>query len=145
MSNVNSVRLIGNLGVDPELRYTKNGTPVANFRMATNEFRNGKKYTEWHRIVVWGKTATTCAQHLGKGRLIQVEGRLQTRGWTDRDGQQRYTTEIVGHSVLFLDRKSSSGQQVQSTEAAEAQAEAPEVGGDLELSAEAQKLFSQEG
>jgi len=145
MSNVNSVRLIGNLGADPELRYTQNGTPVANFRMATNEFRKGQKYTEWHRIVVWGKTAETCAQHLGKGRLIQVEGRIQTRGWTDRDGNQRYTTEIVGHSVLFLDRKGQNVGQGQAAVAAEAPVEAPEIGAEPELSPEAQKLFSSEG
>ena len=107
MSSLNRVTLIGHLGVDPELRYTATGTAVVNFRIATSEsWRDidGKRQdrTEWHRIVVWGKPAEACGEFLRKGRCVCVEGRLQTRTWTDRDGQARYTTEIVASHVTFL-------------------------------------------
>jgi single-strand DNA-binding protein len=107
MASVNKAILIGNLGRDPELRYTPNGQGVANFSLATNERwtdRDGKSQerTEWHRIVVWGKQAETCAQYLQKGRTVYVEGRLQTREWEDREGNKRQTTEIVAQTVRFL-------------------------------------------
>ena len=107
MSSLNRVTLIGHLGADPELRYTATGTAVANFRIATSETwsdADGKRQerTEWHRIVVWGKTAESCGEFLSKGRCVCVEGRLQTRSWTDRDGQSRATTEIVATNVTFL-------------------------------------------
>jgi single-strand DNA-binding protein len=104
---VNKVILIGNLGQDPEMRYTSNGTPVANFSLATNEkYSTGdgqmQERTEWHRVVVFGRTAENCANYLAKGRQAYVEGRLQTRQWEDRDGNRRYTTEIVAREVRFL-------------------------------------------
>jgi single-strand DNA-binding protein len=110
MASVNKVILVGNLGRDPELRYTAGGQPVASFSVATNERwndREGKpqERTEWHRIVVWGKQAENCANHLHKGRTVYIEGRLQTREWEDREGRKRQTTEIVAQTVQFLDRR----------------------------------------
>ena len=105
---VNKVILIGNLGRDPELRYTQSGQAVANFSIATSENWNDKssgervERTEWHRIVAWGRTAELAAQYLSKGRTVYVEGRLQTRSWEDRDGNKRYTTEVVAQTVQFL-------------------------------------------
>lgn len=109
MSGVNKVILVGRLGNDPEIRYTQQGVAVTNFNMATSENwmdKSGQKQerTEWHRIVVWGKMAEICSQYLAKGRQVFVEGRLQTRQWDDKDGQKRYTTEIVAATVQFLDR-----------------------------------------
>lgn len=108
MAGVNKVIIIGNLGKDPELRHTPQGQAVANFPIATSENwtdKNGQKQerTEWHRIVVWGKPAELAAKYLSKGRKAYIEGRLQTRAWDDKDGQKRYTTEIVATSVQFLD------------------------------------------
>ena len=109
--SVNKVILIGNLGKKPELRYTPGGQAVAQFNIATNERWGGKdgqpaqERTEWHRIVVWGRTAENCAQYLDKGRSVYVEGRLQTREWTDKEGQKKYTTEIIAQTVQFLGGK----------------------------------------
>ncbi len=106
--SVNKVILIGNLGKKPELRYTPGGQAVANFTLATNEGWGGRdgqpaqERTEWHRIVVFGRTAENCGQYLDKGRQVYVEGRLQTREWQDKEGQKRYTTEIVALTVQFL-------------------------------------------
>jgi single-strand DNA-binding protein len=107
MAGVNKVILVGNLGRDPEIRYTKDGQAVANFTLATSESftsRDGKREerTEWHRIVVWGKTAENCAQYLAKGRTVYIEGRIQTREWEDKEGQKRKTTEVVAQTVQFL-------------------------------------------
>ncbi|HEX2485248.1 MAG TPA: single-stranded DNA-binding protein [Myxococcota bacterium] len=107
MASVNKVILVGNLGRDPEIRYTPSGQAVANFTLATSENftnREGKREerTEWHRIVVWGKTAELCTQYLAKGRSVYIEGRLQTREWEDKEGQKRRTTEVVAQSVQFL-------------------------------------------
>jgi single-strand DNA-binding protein len=104
---INKVMLIGNLGADPEVRFTPGGQAVANFRMATNESwtdKAGAKQdrTEWHRIVVWGKLAELCGEYLKKGRQAYVEGKLQTREWNDKEGKKNYTTEIVAQSVQFL-------------------------------------------
>lgn len=106
-SGVNKVLLIGRLGGDPEVRYTSNGGAVANFTLATNESwtdKSGQKQerTEWHKVVVWGKLGELCGQYLSKGRQAYVEGRLQTRDWTDKEGNKRYTTEIVAQNVQFL-------------------------------------------
>ena len=109
--SVNKVILIGNLGKKPELRYTPGGQAVANFTLATNERFGGKdgqpaqERTEWHRIVVWGRTAENCGQYLDKGRSVYIEGRLQTREWQDKEGQKRQTTEIVANTVQFLGGK----------------------------------------
>ncbi len=107
MASVNKVILVGNLGRDPELRYTQGGQAVCNFTLATNEQwkdrdGNPQERVEWHRIVVWGKVGENCAQYLQKGRNVYVEGRLQTREWEDKEGQKRRTTEIVAQTVQFL-------------------------------------------
>ncbi len=103
---INKVILVGRLGRDPELRYTPSGTAVANFSMATDErwTSNGETQsrTEWHNIVVWSKLAEICNQYLTKGRLIFIEGRLQTRDWEDKDGNKRRTTEIVATDMKML-------------------------------------------
>src|SRR6202171_112207 len=106
-SGVNKVILIGNLGRDPEVRYTPGGQAVANFTVATNENwtdKAGQKQerTEWHRIVVWGKLAELCGEYLAKGRQCFVEGRLQTREWMDKENKKNYTTEVVANNVVFL-------------------------------------------
>ena len=107
MSGVNKAILIGNLGADPEKRITTKGNPVTNFRVATNERwndRDGKQQerTEWHTIVTFGNLADVCSKYLTKGRHVYVEGRIQTRHWDDKDGNKRYTTEIVASVVRFL-------------------------------------------
>jgi single-strand DNA-binding protein len=114
MASVNKVILIGNLGRDPELRYTQGGQAVANFTLATNErfsSKDGEKQerTEWHRIVAWGRTGELCAQYLSKGRSVYLEGRLQTREWEDKEGQKRKTTEIVATTVQFLGGRGEGG------------------------------------
>ena len=110
---VNKVILLGRLGVDPEVRFTPSGQAVANFRMATNESwtdKQGQKQerTEWHRIVVWGKLGELCGQYLSKGGQCYVEGRLQTREWTDKENRKNYTTEVVANSVVFLGGRGDS-------------------------------------
>lgn len=112
MASVNKVILIGNLGGDPEIRYTQSGQAVGTLTLATNEKWTNKsgqpeERTEWHRVVVWGKLAELCREYLHKGRPVYVEGRLQTRKW-EKDGQPRYTTEIVAQTVQFL---GSSGER----------------------------------
>jgi len=114
MASVNKVILVGNLGRDPELRYTQNGSAVTNFTLATNEkWRdkdgNNQERTEWHRIVVWGRSAENCAQYLQKGSPVFIEGRLQTREWEDKEGNKRNTTEINALSVQFLGGRGGSG------------------------------------
>ncbi|MBN1334935.1 MAG: single-stranded DNA-binding protein [Deltaproteobacteria bacterium] len=104
---VNKAILVGNLGQDPELRTTAGGSPVCTLRVATTDRRKDKDgnwsdYTEWHTVVVFGRQAETASTYLRKGRMVYVEGRLQTRKWQDRNGQDRWTTEIVADSVRFL-------------------------------------------
>jgi single-strand DNA-binding protein len=107
MGSVNKVILVGNLGRDAELRYTPGGSPVATLNLATTEVWNDKsgqrqEKTEWHRVVLWGKTAESLNEYLTKGKQIYVEGRLQTRQWDDKDGNKRYTTEIRGDRIVLL-------------------------------------------
>ena len=107
MGSVNKVILVGNLGRDAELRYTPSGAAVATINMATTEIWNDKggqrqEKTEWHRVVLWGKSAESLAEYLTKGKQIYVEGRLQTRQWDDKDGNKRYTTEIRGDRIVLL-------------------------------------------
>ena len=114
MAGVNKAILIGNLGRDPELRYTQSGQAVVNFSIATSENWTDKggerqERTEWHRIVAWGKTGELCAQYLSKGRTVYVEGRIQTREWEDREGQKRTTTEINAQTVTFIGGRGESG------------------------------------
>jgi len=98
---INKVILVGNLGQDPEIRYTADGRPIANFSIATSETWRDKnsgerrEKTEWHRVVVFGKLAEICGEYLSKGRQVYIEGKLQTRKWQGQDGQDRYTTEVV--------------------------------------------------
>jgi single-strand DNA-binding protein len=107
MGSVNKVILVGNLGRDAELRFTPGGAPVATLNLATTEVWNDKggqkqEKTEWHRVVLWGKSAETLSEYLVKGKQIYVEGRLQTRQWDDKDGNKRYTTEIRSDRVVLL-------------------------------------------
>ena len=112
MSGVNKAILVGRLGTNPEVRYTPSGAAVCNFSIATSEAykdKSGQKQerTEWHRIVVWNKMAEVCGEYLAKGRQVYIEGRLQTRNWDDKDGNKRYTTEVVAQTVQFLGSKDS--------------------------------------
>ena len=108
MGSVNKVILVGNLGRDAELRYTPGGAPVATLNLATTEVWNDKtsgqkqEKTEWHRIVLWGKSAESLSEYLTKGKQIFVEGRLQTRKWQDKDGVDKYTTEIRADRITLL-------------------------------------------
>jgi single-strand DNA-binding protein len=107
MRGVNKVILVGNLGADPEVRYASTGTAVANFRIATSENWTNKEggketRTEWHRIVAFGKLAEICAEYLNKGKQVYVEGRLQSRSWEDKEGNKRWTTEVVANNVVML-------------------------------------------
>jgi len=114
MASLNKVMLIGNLGKDPEVRYTTSGQAVASFSLATSEkFKNKsgewEERTEWHRVTLWGKQAEISGEDLAKGRTVFIEGRLQTRKWTDRDGNEKYTTEIVGDRMQMLGGKGEAG------------------------------------
>ena len=115
MAGINKVILIGRLGRDPEVRYTPDGTAVANFSIATSTewtdkgSGDRKEKTEWHRIVAWRRLGEICGEYLAKGRQVYIEGRLQTRDWEDRDGNKRYTTEVVATDVQFLGTRESSG------------------------------------
>lgn len=107
MGSVNKVILIGNLGSDPDLKYTPSNRPVCNLSIATNEVwkdKSGQKQerVEWHRVNVWGDMAEHCQKYLAKGRSVYIEGKLQTRKWHDKEGKDRYTTEIVAERVVFL-------------------------------------------
>ena len=110
MASLNKVMLIGNLGKDPEVRFTASGQAVAGFSLATSEKFKGKsgeweERTEWHNITLWGKLAEIAGEYLSKGKTIYVEGRLQTRKWQDKSGNDRYTTEIVGDKMQMLSPK----------------------------------------
>lgn len=114
MAGINKVILIGNLGKDPELRYTPSGTAVASFSLATSEKwkdreGNMQDKTEWHNIVVWGRQAEIAKEYLAKGRQVYIEGRIQTRSWDDKDGNKRYTTEIIAQRLNFLGSRDQGG------------------------------------
>ena len=105
--SVNKVILVGRLGQNPEVRYTPSGAAVANFSVATNESwtdKSGQKQerTEWHDIVAWEKLAQICGEYLHKGKMVYVEGSLQTRSWEDQNGQKRYKTEVKANNVVML-------------------------------------------
>ena len=105
--SLNKVMIIGHLGSDPELRHTTSGHSVTRFNVATNEYWKSKtgeqnEKTEWHRIVAWGRLGEICHQHLGKGRQVYIEGRLQTRSWEDNQNVKKYSTEIIASTVQFL-------------------------------------------
>jgi single-strand DNA-binding protein len=142
MGSVNKVILVGNLGRDAELRYTPGGAAVATLNLATTEVfkdREGQKKedTQWHRVILWGKTAETLQDYLTKGKQIYVEGKLQTRKWKDKDGNDKYTTEIRGDRVVLLgggSRGEGGGGRGSSTPTEEfAHAEAGGGGGSVEL------------
>jgi single-strand DNA-binding protein len=110
--SLNKVMLIGNLGADPELRFTPGGVPVANFSVATTESWLDKKgdrqeRTEWHRVVLWRRLAEVAGQYLKKGHKVYIEGKLQTRSWEDAKGQKHYMTEVVGNNLHMLDSGAS--------------------------------------
>ncbi|MFQ5602756.1 MAG: single-stranded DNA-binding protein [bacterium] len=112
--SVNKVILVGNLGQDPELKYTPSGAAVTNFSIATNEVwkdndGNKQERTEWHRVVLWRRLAEIAGEYLKKGSKIYVEGRLQTRSWEDKDGVKRYTTEVLVDNMTMLDSKGDTG------------------------------------
>lgn len=114
MRSLNRVQLIGNLGQDPEVRYTNAGKGVCNFSVATtHEWKDAdggaQEKTEWHKVVAWGKLAEICGQYLAKGRQVFVEGRLQTRKWQGQDGTDRYTTEIVIDNMIMLGGREGGG------------------------------------
>src|SRR5512137_41597 len=117
MASVNKVILVGNLGNDPELRYTPGGQAVCDLRIATTESFTGrdgekKENTEWHTVVVWSKQAENCSKYLSKGRQVYVEGRLRTRSWDDKDtGKKNYKTEIVAQIVQFLGSAGERGER----------------------------------
>ncbi len=109
MAGLNKVMVIGNVGTDPEMRYTANGRAVTSFRVAANRSYTTpdgerREETEWFSVVAWQKLAEQCSQYLQKGRRVYVEGRLQTRSWDTPDGQRRFRTEVIADRVLFLDR-----------------------------------------
>jgi len=121
MASVNKAIIVGNLGRDPEVRYTQSGQAVASFTVATTETWTGRESdrqerTDWHNIVVWGKQAETCGQYLSKGRQVYIEGSIRPRSYEDRDGNKRYITEIVAQRVQFLGGGGGSARSGQSFE-----------------------------
>ena len=133
MASVNKVILVGNLGRDPETRYTTGGDAVTNIRLATTDVwkdKNGEKQerTEWHNIVFYGRQAEIAGEYLKKGRQIYVEGRLQTRKWQDKEGQDRYTTEIIADRMQMLGTREGGGSAA-AAEPAEREPAAANAGG----------------
>ena len=114
MASLNKVMLIGNLGKDPEVRYTTSGKAVASFSLATSEkFKNAsgewEEKTEWHNVVLWGRQAEIAGEYLAKGKTVYIEGRLQTRKWQDKDGRDRWSTEVVGDRMQMLGGRGGEG------------------------------------
>jgi len=114
MAGVNKVIIVGNVGRDPEVRYTQSGRAVASFSVATSERFQDKEgqpqeRTEWHRVVAWGRLAEICGEYLRKGKQVYIEGRLQTRDWEDKDGHKRYTTEVIANVMQMLGRRGDDG------------------------------------
>jgi single-strand DNA-binding protein len=113
MVSLNKIMLIGNVGTDPEMRFTANGNPVTSFRVATSRVYTTsegerRQETEWFTVVAWKKQAESCNQFLTKGQRVYVEGSLRTRSWEGRDGQKRVTAEVIANRVLFLDRQAAA-------------------------------------
>ena len=136
--SVNKVLLIGNLGRDPEVRFTAGGKAVARFSVATSEVWNDaegtrQERTEWHNVVVWGKQAESCGQYLQKGRQVYIEGSIRSRQYDDKEGNKKYITEVIAQRVQFLGggRGGGAGAAPREPQAAEAGAAAP-VGGEEE-------------
>ena len=125
MRGVNKVILVGNLGRDPEIRYTTGGQAVANFTIATSDSYTNKdgerqETTEWHRIVAWGRLAEICGEYLTKGRMVYIEGSLQTRSWEDKEGNTRRTTEIVARNMQILSPAGTKAEQPSTGDSSEA-------------------------
>ncbi len=132
MAGVNKAILVGNLGGDPEMRYTPSGTAVANFNIATSETRKNKEgqketQTEWHKIVAFGRLAEVCGEYLSKGRQVYVEGRIQNRIWEDRDGNKRNTSEIIINTMQMLGSKEGAKADAPQGGPPEADAPAAEI------------------
>ncbi len=113
MPSLNKITIIGNIGSEPEMRFTPNGKPVTSFTVATNRVYTTadgerKQETDWFNVVAWNKLAEQCNQFLAKGRLVYAEGRLQTRNWEGQDGQQHTRVEVIANSVIFLDKRASA-------------------------------------
>jgi single-strand DNA-binding protein len=113
MPSLNKVTIIGNVGSEPEMRFTPNGKPVTSFRVATNWMYTTpegerKQETEWFSVVVWNRLAEQCNSSIVKGSLVYVEGRIHTRSWEGQDGQTHYRTEVIGNRVIFLDKKGTA-------------------------------------
>lgn len=141
MSGVNKVILIGNLGADPEIRHLQNGAAVANFRLATSETykdrQTGEKreQTEWHNVVAWRGLAEITERYLRKGSKVYVEGKLRTRQWQDKDGNNRYTTEVVADEMTMLDRPAGDRQEASAMDRPQqepAMSKAPAAGADAD-------------
>ena len=105
MANLNRIEIIGNVGKEPEMRFTPSGKPVISFSVAVNSKFGESESTEWFSVVAWDKLAETCNQYLEKGQQVFVEGRLQTRSWEDKEGIKHYKTEIIANKVLFLGQR----------------------------------------
>ena len=122
MSSVNKALIIGNLGQDPEIKYTQSGSPVANLSVATSErwkdknTGEQKEQTEWHRVVVFGRLAEIAEQYLKKGSKIFIEGKIQTRDWEDAEGNKKYTTEVVAREMTMLDSRASTDSSASSSD-----------------------------
>lgn len=114
MASVNKAIILGNLGRDPEVKYTPSGTAVTKFSVATTDRRKDKdgnfqEYTEWHRVTTFGRLAEVCGEYLSKGKSVYIEGEIRTSSWDDREGNKRYTTEIIGRTVQFLSPRGEGG------------------------------------
>lgn len=125
MASVNKVILVGRVGKDPETRYAPNGTSIANLSLATSEKRKGEEATEWHKIIFFDKLAEVVTEYVKKGSLIYVDGRIQTRKWKDKEGQERYTTEIVANSMQMFWGKSE--EQAEQRKLSIPQSQAPSI------------------
>lgn len=135
MSSLNKVLLIGRLGKDPDIRYTAEGSPVANFSLATSEFwtdksGNRQERTEWHNIVAWNKLADLSKRYLAKGRQVYIEGRIRTREWDDRDGNKRRTTEVIASQMVLLGSR-AEGVEASAPPVVTSQAPSPAIEEDL--------------
>src|SRR6187200_1438875 len=121
MASVNKVILVGNLGKDPEVRFTPSGRAVAKFPLATTDSwtdqeNSRQERTEWHNVVVWGKQAESCGQYLAKGRQVFIEGSIRTRQYDDKEGNKRYITEVIGQRVQFLGGRGGGGDSPRAVE-----------------------------
>jgi len=134
---LNKMTLIGNVGTDPEMRYTPNGNPVTSFTVATNRRYTTaegeqREETEWFTVSAWNRLGETINQYLTKGRRVYVEGRLKSSTWTGNDGEARFRNEITANQILMLDREKSTNDEPQTQNQSEAGTSAPDIGGNVE-------------